>query len=291
MRTSGANRVSPENEVTPDLCICDLEKNGIIGEVKRSFPRNHDYWIEDFKQLMKYDDKLSNWMTESKQVNNLQIVLLPEQTRARDLVKFYEEHKGKDISFENNFVIVQFNRNDQAKSYFFFRKEYGTLNVFTEEDKKLESGISVPLEKLMLHYEKIKLYDSQPPLPYLLFLIWENIVMRKAYENENIKNKRKISVILNVDDIIKELRINYTFNQINSHNDSNQQEIPKKSWIVEAINALASFDLAKWQDDKKDNCIIYFSRYRDTLKTFIDLCEGKTLGIGKLDNQPSLFDS
>ncbi|MGV8080765.1 MAG: hypothetical protein AB2L22_12015 [Syntrophales bacterium] len=290
LRTSLSNRLSPDNEVTPDLCLCDSRRKGIIGEVKRSFPLDQDQWIDDFNQLMRYDDELKQWMTDDGTVDDHEIVLLPEQSRSRAIIRYYENEKGNAISFTKNFVIVQFNRSDQAKSFFFFRKEYGDFVNYPEINSRLEDGVKVPLEKLMLHYEKIKLYDAQPPPIYLMQLIWENIVMFRASMNEKFRSSRRIDVELSIDEIVNELRDNYTFNSVNANNHSYQPDIPHRSWIIESVDLFVRFGLAKWNDAAKTGCVIYFKKFKNILEDFIKLYEEKCLKGHKETQQMELFN-
>ena len=44
--------------VTPDIGILLPAKNGVLAEVKKSFPKEQVHWIKTFKQLMSYDDDL-----------------------------------------------------------------------------------------------------------------------------------------------------------------------------------------------------------------------------------------
>lgn len=292
MKTSSSNRISPNNEVTPDFCIQDPSNNGIIGEVKKSFPLDQNYWKDDFNQLMSYDDDLLNWLTTSGKITDHEIILLPEQSRSRLVIKYFEDRKDKEIIFNKNFIIVEFNRNDQGKGYFFFRKEYGNFKYFKDEGARLDLGVQVPLEKLMLWYEKIKLYDSKPPLPYLLHLIWENIILLRASEKESfsvLRRNSKMPIDITIDQIVNELHENYSFKSLNADNGSYQPKIPIKSWIKETINALISFKLAEWKNETNGECTIFFKKFRDTLKTFIDLCVENDAGNNINEKQMDLF--
>jgi hypothetical protein len=294
MKTSSTNSISPNGEVTPDLCIHDPSNKGVVGEVKKSFPANQEHWKDDFSQLMSYDDDFLNWLTTSGKIDDHEIVLLPEQSRTRAVKKYFEDRKDKEIKFTKNFIIVEFNRNDQAKSFFFFRKEYGTFSYFKDVDARLEQGVQVPLDKLMLSYEKIKLYDSKPPLPYLLHLIWENVIMLRASDNEGfsaLRKNSKMPIDITVDQIVDELHENYSFKSLNADNGSHQPKVPIKSWIKEAVNALISFKLAEWKNEPNGECTIYFKKFGDTLKTFIDLCTENKIGINSNEKQMDLFDT
>jgi hypothetical protein len=294
MQTSASNKVSPNSEVTPDFCIQFPNNKGIVGEVKKSFPAKQDYWKDDFDQLMSYDDDFLNWLTPSGKIDDHEIVLLPEQSRSRLVKQYFKERNGKEITFKKNFIIVEFNRNDQVNSYFFFRKECGAFKYFEDANERLEQGVQVPLAKLMPFYEKIKLYDSKPPLPYLLHLIWENVILLRASEEEGFKGlhrNSRLPIGIMVDQIVNDLHENYSFKSLHSDTGSYQPKIPLKSWIKEAINALVSFKLAKWKDEASGECQIYFKKFRDTLKTFIDLCGEHKQGLSKDEGQMKLFDT
>lgn len=290
MRTSPSNRISPDNEVTPDFCIYDTSGKGVVGEVKKTFPENRDYWMDDFKQLMSYDDDFLNWMTKTGTIDDHEIVLLAEQTRSQAVKDYFEERKNKEILFTKNFVIVEFNRNDQVKAFFFFRKMYGGFKLFPQIDTRLYEGVPVPMEKLMPHYEKIKLYDAKPPLPYLLYLIWENVVMLRASQDERFKTARKLAMEITIDEIMEELHNNYSFSQLAADDDTYQTKIPPKPWIVESMNALITFKLAKWKDKTTGEYIVYFKKFKETLKTFIDLCNKSMLDTEMEKKQLELFD-
>jgi hypothetical protein len=276
MKTSSTNRVNPDDEITPDFCVQDSENKGIVGEVKKSFPSDSDLWMDDFRQLMRYDDDLSNWLTNSGKINDHHIVLLTHSSRSRKLIRYFRDHEGKDIIFTRNFAIIEFYRNEEIQSYLFFRKEFGDLLYFQKENNRLIDGVQVPLMKLMPEYGRIKLYDSKPPLPYLIYLLWENVIMLRASDSEKFPNLRKngkLPVTAKIDDITQELYENYSFKQLNADNSSCQPKIPLKSWIKDAIEALVTFKLAEWKDKDSEECIFHFKKFGTTLQDFINLCD------------------
>lgn len=287
LRTSEKNKISPSVDVTPDICIKNFSNNGIIGEVKKSFPRDKELWLKDFKQLMKYDDNFINWISDSEGISHHEIVLLPEQNRSRAVKEYYLAHKGKDFGFEKNFIIVEFNRNDSVNAYFFFRKEYGEFTYFGSLNEKLNEGIGIRIENLLKYYEKVKLYDSKPPLPWLLYLIWD-IVLLKASEDDNFYRRKVSKIETSIDSILADLKANYSFKSING-DDSSQQEIPRRAWISEAFNSLVLFGMATWKDKSKGECIISFKKMRTTLDDFINLCIKFKLDGDYEEIQPSLF--
>lgn len=191
--------------VTPDIGILLPSKSGVIGEVKKSFPLDQKHWFKTFEQLMKYDDDLIGWPTGDEKIDSHDIVLILHQSRGERVSEFYETHKEKEIEIKRPFSIVEFNRSDEVKSNYFFRKKLGDLSE-NEVDRQLKYGVQVPMEVFIGIYSTIKLYDDKPPLPYLLELIWTHVVLERARESEQyikLRKNQKMEVDLEVETIIE----------------------------------------------------------------------------------------
>ena len=273
MKTSSANKISQNTDVTPDLVIQVDDKNGVLAEVKYSFPMDQAHWMDDFNQLKSYDDDLLNWETTNKKIANHEIVLLPEQSRAVAVRKFYEKLSEKGNFIDKNFAIVEFNRADQGKAFLFFRLQYGDLKSSSELNSRLQDGVKVPIEKLFLSYSKCKIYDSKPPMPYLLNLIWEAVVIAKASGDPKFSHLRRngtIKVDVTLEEIKEELTQSYSFRPINS--DNNLHSDISMSWIREAMEILVSAELAEWKDADHSGATVSFKKYERAIDAFKQIC-------------------
>ena len=270
--------------VTPDIGVFLPSENGVLGEVKKGFSQNQQYWLGDFQQLMSYDDDLTGWPSKDGRVKSHDIVLILHQTRAAKVSRFYEEKAGSEIKFLRPFIIVQFNRADERKSYYFFHKILGSL---TEKyvDEQLTDGVSVPMEVFIKTYSTIKFYDSEPPLPYLIELIWTNVVLRAASEDakfEKLKRNQKIDIMLGIDSIIEELHQGFSFRMLHGDNNERQPKIPKREWVMRACEQLVKLNEASWVDSTRKTIKIFFRKYDDVLGHFIELCSKEVENIGQL---------
>jgi len=68
-------KLSPKEEsesefLTPDIGILQSDNYGILGEVKHCFPKEQDYWIKAFEQIMKYDHDLVGWPNSDGKASN-----------------------------------------------------------------------------------------------------------------------------------------------------------------------------------------------------------------------------
>lgn len=273
--------------VTPDIAILLPSKNGVIGEVKKSFPANRDLWYRTFNQLMSYDDDLTGWPTDNEKVASHDIVLILHQSRSVAVQEFYENYKGTKIEIKRPFSIVEFNRSDEAKQYYFFRRTFGKISE-KNVDEQLKYGVQVPMSVFNDLNFKIKLCDDEPPLPYLLEIIWIHVALQKASEDERLEKLRKnqkIEIELDIETIIETLYRGFSFRLLYDEEATRQPRIPKREWVIRACKKLVELNEAKWIDkDKK--ITFYFRQYDDVLEHFIEGC----LDEDQEDKQLSLFE-
>jgi hypothetical protein len=264
-----------EREVTPDIGILEPSNNGVIGEVKRSFPKDKELWKTTFEQLKKYDNELIGWPNENGKVKLHDVVLLTNNRFSRVVKDYYENEISKtELIIKKLFAIIEFYRTDEAKPFIAFRKEYGKLGNELI-DNELYLGKQVPMDVFISIYSKNKLYDAKPPLPYLLNLIWENVVQLKASEDPNfqrLRKNQKLDVNVEVNEIIDILYKGFSFYEFHQHNTLGQPRIPKKEWIVEACEIFVKKEEAKWKDSTKQEMDFFFKKYDDVLEHFIELC-------------------
>lgn len=276
--------------LTPDIGILQSDNNGILGEVKHCFPKEQEYWIKAFEQLMKYDDDLTGWPNSDGKVNGHDIVLLTHQSRARAVGNYYRgKIKTPEIKFSNPFCLVEYNRASGNQEFYFFRIEEGFLTD-KKVNGKLQEGVSVPMSIFLQNYAGVKFYDDKPELPYLMFLIWVYVVLVKASENEKYKNltkSQKLDIEFSIEEITDALRNGYSFQLINSEKAEGQPLIPKTNWVKEACLKLVEWGEAKWNDEQKTKITFHCNKkYSDALNQFIERYAGQSG-----DGQGTLFEN
>jgi hypothetical protein len=273
--------------VTPDLGILLPTNTGVLGEVKQSFPADQSYWFDAFDQLISYDDDLTGWPSTSEKVASHDLLLLLHQSRAVAVRKFYESNKNGRISFVRPFCMVEFNRSNQSQAYIFFRTVTGNLSE-RSIDQRLETGVQVPMAKLTGTYSAIKLWDSEPPLPYLLAVIWEHVINLKASEDPKypaLKKRQKITVEVSVKEIVEELHTRFSFNLLSPEANDRQPRIPKQEWVQRACDKLVSVGDADWSNRSEGKLKVRFTRLDSVLEHFKEVCADEP----STDAQLSLF--
>lgn len=261
--TSTVNADESPNEVCPDLGIVIHEDNGILGEVKKNFPKDGEERQKTiFNQLKSYDQELDGWPTANGKLKSHNIVLLVHQTTSRRAQDYYAEKNNQgELKFARPFSICQFNRSDQRIPYFFFQVVIGNINN-TISNVDLDNGVQVPMQALSDLYAKSKLYDAEPPLSYLLQLIWEHVIIPVASENENFGRLRKnqnLEFNVKVEEIVERLHEGFSFIHWHKNYSEHQPRIPQKEWVQRACNFMVKVGKAKWITDGAE-LTIYFNK-------------------------------
>jgi hypothetical protein len=242
--------------------------------VKISFPKNEDHWFDDFDQLVSYDAEFEGWPTDAGTVPQHDVVLITEQGRASKVKKFFEKHQGDRIQFTRPFVIVQCNRSDNREPYYFFLRIVGKLSSSTV-DGQLEDGIKVPMKVLVEKYSTVKIYDAEPPLPYMIDLIWSHVVLEAARVDpkfSRLRKRQKLPVVLDVNEIVQKLREGFTFRAIAANASDGSPAMPHTQWVKKALEQMVSSKDAEWIDATKTAVRIFFQKYEDALHHFIQTC-------------------
>ena len=202
------------------------------------------------------------------------IVLIVEQGRANKVRRFYEQNAGERIQFSRPFVMVICNRSDNRQAYYFFERSLGTLTN-RAVDSQLVDGTKVPMKVLLDRYSTIKLYDAEPPLPYMINLIWSQIVLDSARGDprfRKLRKKHKLPVVLDVNEILTRLRVGFTFRSLDANADEGSPETAHKSWVVKALEKLVNLREAEWIDATKESIRVLFQQYEDPLRHFVVAC-------------------
>jgi hypothetical protein len=196
------------------------------------------------------------------------------QTTSRRAQDYYNEKNNRgELKFTRPFSICQFNRSDERVPYYFFQIVSGEIiNTFSNVD--LYNGIQVPMAPLSALYAKSPLYDAEPPLSYLLQIIWQHVVISIASENENfgrLKKNQKIELNVKVEDIVERLYEGFSFIHWHRNHPEHQPRIPQKKWIQKACNFLVKVEKAKWISEGEELIIFFTKSIEDIGDYFIKL--------------------
>ena len=231
-------------------------------------PLDVAHWDDDIRQLQKYDDDLKGWWTSNERVNNHDLVSLVPLLRSVQFSDLVNEGAGqKKWSFKRKLATLGFQQQvGPNKTWMLLKKEGGELSDL-ELDRRLRYGKQVNIKLLIELYGDRKFLDSPPALPITLQILWDNLFTEYVAIG-NFESEAEITLLkLSADQVTTDLQKYYGF----PSSGSRSPEIPKKAWVIEALDALVGFKLAT--SDGSGHYTIRYKRQRgDTLERFGRLC-------------------
>jgi hypothetical protein len=142
-------------------------------------------------------------------------------------------------------------------------------------DDFLEDGSKVPMKVLVNKYSTVKIYDAEPPLPYMMDLIWSHVVLEDVRVNPKFTRLRRrhiLPVVISVDEIVQTLREGFTFRSLVMNASEGSPAIPCPQWVKRAIEQLIKARDAEWEGPTKTSVRFFFQKYKDPLDHFIQSC-------------------
>ncbi len=260
--------------VSPDLGIVIQDARGILGEVKKNFPKEDmERGNKIFVQLKNYDQNLIGWPMANQQIQSHEIVLLTHITTSAYAKEFYEKRFPETgLVFKRPFSIVEFGNVPQVQEFFFLKTILGEPTVIGRGEK-LKYGVSVPMRVFLREYARTKLYDAEPPLPYLAELIWMHVCTPIAFENpkfEHLRKKQKLEVSLTIEDIVERLDEGFSFHSWHSQHPDHQPQVPRTKWVRQACQFLIASGEAEWiEGSEETQLVIFYQRYDDVTEHFV----------------------
>ena len=263
MDTSANNRISPKNQVTPDVVIQPRADLGYVVEAKKSLPNKTEEWDKYIEQLIKYDDELLGWWGSNETISDHCIVLLIEMSRGVEFSDYLRQYLSKSGSgFNKPFSIVDFTRADEFKHYYLLRTEYGDIQD-SDLKETLRKGKKINIEDVVGTYGVKKFYDSEPEAEFTMSVIWLDIFTDMARKVAYDKNIKAYPLDINLNNITNELQKLYG----STGKGHREVQFPKKAWVKRAFDGFVRIGLA--EEISPDSYRVFFKQVKgDTLEKF-----------------------
>lgn len=275
LTTSDTNRRSPSTEVTPDLTITVDQDSASVAEVKMSLPDDRAFWSRTIEQLERYDNDLLGWPTPGGRVDSHDVILVVHQMRIPIVEIIRSKMASSELRFERPFFVLSFIRSDQRDTFFLFRLELGEPS-FAPVRERLASPVSIPGDVVAVYYGRFKLWDSRPPIPYLMDLIWREVVADRAASDDRfavLRRNSRLPIQLSIAEVASYLQDNFSFDQsiptdASATERERQPSVPRVDWVRAAIEGLVDSGQGRWLDEHRERCEIDYQKQKLNVEEF-----------------------
>jgi hypothetical protein len=238
-RTMKTHSKGGEVNLTPDCVVQVTPKYGIVAEMKKHY---QDDDLRPYDQIRKYDSDLIGWWTPNELIDKHDLVLITHyfsSTSARDAYRLWQE---RNEPYSRKFAIVEFTHSEQGQSYFALKRVEGTLSDETYSEK-LRRGIKIPDSVFIEITSRYKFYDAKPPLIHMLVLLQDYIFPTMFSEEQY--DQGEDGIVQGVEVSVTTVRQRLEEQFCDKRQSTRQPVLPKVGWVKEALETLASMDLAK----------------------------------------------
>jgi hypothetical protein len=258
LKTSPKNAILPSGDVRPDLTI-EIPKNSAspayraVNEIKANLPKDQTFWLDDARQLKKYDDDLENWDIPPPMVHD--IIFTTNSYRTYDFDKYLKDLEAKGtLRFERKVSIVARTRESGTQTFISLKKEYGEISN-PALDQLLAKRWGVNLEHILAETYKLKFYDAEPPTIYTMEIIWD-IILKLFVPPDQFKQltgRKTIPIEVTLDQLYKAICV---------YAPDSSNPCIKKEWVRKAMNGFISLGVANRRPGTEEKYHISMSIHR-----------------------------
>jgi hypothetical protein len=244
MTTSSANRISPDNTVTPDLIVQPQPQYGVVAEAKIALSSDPKKRVRKLLALQKYDDDLTGWKTDDEKIKRHDVVLLCHNFHGTEVCdQLRDLQQTSAITFDRKFAVVSFIRGQQTETWMSLALEMGDLSDTAKKDK-LRKRLQIRLDHIAGNprFASVEIYDHPPPLPMLMHFI-EQVVVNDLDQNELLRHRQHQPVLksYSVDDMRDRLATSFALPQ----DKSRTPKVPRRASVKEAMEAFVALGWAQ----------------------------------------------
>ena len=197
--------------VTPDMAFESGGGQGgtgyrAVGEIKSSFPQYESAVDQMVRQVRHYDSGLGGWEGEASscgggQLGDHDIVIGVRSDHAHDFaVRLPVALRAREVEIKSPLSIIGIirNKNNNGNDRFLIKRSFGKISHKKTHDA-FGKGWSINASEMTNGLNNTKFYDSRPPLPYVMSVLWVNVFLNLAHGKKLKKLRMNAQVTMDVE--------------------------------------------------------------------------------------------
>ena len=242
MRTAGGT------VVTPDMTL-EVEGWGgagyrAVGEVKSSFPKYRAAVDQMVRQVRHYDGDLVGWTADMQGGGDRRIdhdiIITVGSEHALDFaaglpVAFRD--RGVEVKSPLSIISIMYRGGDDDPDQFLLKRSFGTISHKKAHDG-LGKGWLIDEHEVMKEVDGTKFYDSKPPLPYIMSVLWSQVF-------PNILHGKKLKAFRIDMEVPIDMEVDRIHRLASRLAPSSNPGCVKRAWVKDAMEEFARVGLAE----------------------------------------------
>ena len=245
MRTADGTVVTPDMTIEARKGPRDAGYRAVC-EIKSSFPQHVAAVDQMVRQVRQYDGELAGWEYEappgddSRRRGDHDVVIVVRARLAPDFAAGLPAAlKERDVKIKSPLSIIGIVRDDGGgdDGRFLLKRSFGTISHRKAHDA-LGRGWSIDVHTMAGELNGTKFYDSRPPLPYIMSVLWIQVFPNLAHgkKRKRLRSNAEVPIDAEVD------RVHRLASRLAP--PSNQGCV-KRAWVKDSMEEFVRVGLAE----------------------------------------------
>lgn len=225
-----------------------------VGEIKASFPQLPAALDLIVEQIQKYDGDLDGWETgraaASGPRNRHDIIIVTRLEQARTFaVRLPAAFRDRGVKIKRPLSILGVVRRKEGNDDLFKVKKLSGRISHARADNALAKGVEIHAYKMLKELDGTKFYDSMPPLPYIMAILWVQVFPNLVHDKKRKRLHMHESITIDVG-------VDRVHRLISRFAPPSNPQCIKRSWITASLDEFVRVGLAQ---KKKGEYTIYYA--------------------------------
>ncbi len=269
MDTSPTNRVSPSDQVTPDLVVRRTPIYGVVAEAKLALSSSAEQRRDTIVGVQKYDDDLRGWDTSDGLLKQHDVLMIVQHFHGKQVQEEIAAlRKEGALQFQRNFGLLCFAIVEEEQVWMSLELLEGSL-ADKGKTAKLSRRLPLALEHVAANplLGAVTLYDAEPPYPLLMDRIHEAVLSElDGEEHLQLREEGLVEKRIQVRDLRGLLSDLFGPGQ----STERVPEIPRASWVEKALRLFVKLG---WSKRIGEGRYVYLVKNRRRpLEQFLKVC-------------------
>ena len=242
-------RTADGTVVTPDMTVEAKKEAGGAGyravcEIKSSFPQHAAAVDQMVRQVRHYDGELAGWEHEAppgggrRSVHDIAMVV--RHNSAPDFAAGLPAAlRDREVKIKSPLSIIGIAHNNPGSKdgRFLLKRSFGTIS-HKRAHAALGKGWSIDARNMARELSRTKFYDSRPPRPYIMSVLWVQVF-------PNLAHGKKLKRLRSGAEVPIDAEVGRIHRLASMLAPPSNQGCVKRAWIKDAMEEFARVGLAE----------------------------------------------
>ena len=255
LRQGPRMRAADGTTVTPDMTLEAAEGRGRVGyravcEIKSSFPQYSTAVDQMVRQVQHYDGELAGWEDEAepdgRRGGDHDIVIVVRHIHASSFTAGLPaalKERDAEIKSPLSVLGIIHKEGNGDVDQFFLKRTSGSMS-HKKMHTTLGRGWSIDTHSMVKELDSTKFYDSRPPLPYVMSVLWIYVFPRLVHDKKLKRLQMNTEISIDVE-------VGRIHRLVSRLAPASNPGCVKRAWIKDSMEEFVRIGLAEKSDRDK----------------------------------------